>query len=101
MKIVLAALFIISMLMPSGVNAQQVTVCASRAVMVASLKNRYNEEPDAQGLADKGGSMIEIFASPSGSWTMVSTTPDKISCMIASGKDYTRLPRAAPADDPT
>ena len=39
-----------------------------------------------------GGGIIEIFASDEGSWTMVITQPNGVSCLIAVGQDWEILP---------
>ena len=44
------------------------------------------------GLASNG-SMIEIFASPNGSWTIVMTQPDGVTCLMAAGESWEDLPQ--------
>jgi len=34
------------------------------------------------------GQVLELFASSSGSWTMVVTTPNGTSCLIAAGENW-------------
>lgn len=60
--------------------------CAERAAVVAELA-RYKETPAMRALTD-GGQVIEIFASPTGSWTAVTTRPDGTSCVLSVGTGF-------------
>ncbi len=43
-------------------------------------------------------SVIEVFASDeSGSWTITVTTPNGVTCLVASGQAYETLAEALPA----
>ncbi len=64
-------------LVPSSAGAQ--TSCGPR--------EQYKEDPVGMGLAQPG-QVLEVFASSSGSWTMVITLPDGKACMIAAGDNW-------------
>lgn len=67
---------------PPG-QAQQ-TSCGERGDIIQSLKAKYAERSVATGLATDG-KLIEVFASTSGTWTMLVTLPNGTSCYLASG----------------
>ncbi|MDJ0951628.1 MAG: hypothetical protein QNJ94_22185 [Alphaproteobacteria bacterium] len=66
-------------------------VCADRARLAQQLERKYKETPRAIGLSSEGR-VVEVFASESGSWTMIVTYPNGISCAIDSGEAWERLP---------
>lgn len=63
--------------------------CAEHAQVVAELA-RYDERPAMRALTD-GGQVIEIFASPTGSWTAVATRPDGQACVLTLGRGFEAL----------
>ncbi len=68
--------------------------CGERTAITKSLGMKYHEKLVASGLAD-AGSMIEIFASKKGTWTMIVTSPNGRSCYMASGENWEAMPRLA------
>ena len=66
---------------PSGVP------CAERGMATTRLHDLYGERRIGYGLA-ANGSVIELFASPNGSFTLFATLPDGISCLIATGQSW-------------
>ncbi len=77
-------------LLPSAVQAQ--AICGDRGELIEKLENSFSETPHSMGLASNG-SMIEIFASPDGSWTIVMTQPDGVTCLMAAGENWEELPQ--------
>ena len=69
----------------------QLTNCMQREVVVNYLKTKHNENSVSYGMT-LDGTVLEIFASPSGSWTMLLSYPTKMSCVIETGKNWTMLP---------
>jgi len=67
-------------------------VCGSRQSISESLKKSYTEAPISMGLTS-GGGVIEVFSSPKGTWTLVITQPNGMSCLIAAGQDWETLPQ--------
>ncbi len=74
------------------------TQCGARDSIVASLEDRYSEVPVSMGLASNGA-MIEVFASETGSFTIIITQPNGVSCMVAAGAYWEDLPARAKPDD--
>jgi len=83
--IILGAFLIGSNLLASAAQAQY--ACAKRQAIAESLKNKHQEVPLSVGVASNG-TVIEVFASESGSFTIVNTRPDGLSCLIAAGENW-------------
>jgi len=63
-------------------------ICAPHADMAQHLDKRYSELPTAIGIASNGR-LIEVFTSADGAtWTIVMTTPDGQSCVVADGQSW-------------
>ena len=67
--------------------AQGSIMCVPRAFIVDSLKANYDEVLVSRGLSTNG-TMIEVMAGPKGSWTMLFTRPDGVSCMVLTGEAW-------------
>ncbi|MBM3548500.1 MAG: hypothetical protein FJX54_16250 [Alphaproteobacteria bacterium] len=66
-------------------NSQQ--ICAPRAQLVEKLKAEFKEEPQAIGVTHSGG-LFEILSSESGTWTVLATGPNGVSCLVLSGDGW-------------
>jgi hypothetical protein len=71
---------------PPGHGAPQIA-CGQRADIERMLKEQYGERQRAHGLASSGA-LAEIFTSPKGTWTIIATSPNGVSCMIGSGESW-------------
>ncbi len=60
-------------------SAQAQALCGERRAVVANLEKTYSEAPVSIGLASNGA-VIEVLASPSGSFTIILTQPNCLSC---------------------
>jgi hypothetical protein len=76
----------VAVLAATGAIAQ-VPPCGERAPIVSALKNRYGESLSAFGLAGDG-SLVELYVSASGSWTLLVTAPRGATCLVAGGHDW-------------
>ena len=70
-----------------GARPMQQIACAARNEIVRTLREQFGEKPVAHGLADSGV-LAEIFSGPQGTWTIVATTPNGVSCLIGSGQSF-------------
>ncbi len=61
--------------------------CGDRSEIVVELANRYQETQRSTGIA-ANNTLMELFAADSGTWTLLATTPNGTSCLIASGMDF-------------
>ena len=77
----------------SGASAQ--SACLPHGKLVDLLDGRYSEQRVAVGL-ENNGRLFEVFTSTDGStWTMVITTPDGASCVVAAGLGWQEPDREA------
>lgn len=74
---------------PQGVAfAGEAEACGKRSELLDHLAGRFAEQPIARG-SMKDGSIVEILASPDGQrFTVIRTTPNGISCLLATGNDW-------------
>ena len=86
----LIAAFLAGFLFGSEVHAAE-PLCVQRKTALKSLEKTFSEEPVSMGLASNG-SVIEVLASPSGSFTIILTLPNGLSCVMASGENWENLP---------
>ncbi len=66
-------------------------MCGERANIVKYLEKGYGEEPVSMGLTD-GGSVVEVFASKGGSFTIIVTRTDGVSCLLTAGSSWESHP---------
>lgn len=89
---ILSALVLIigSSLFAPAASAQP--VCGTHSAVSNNLKKSYAEVPVSMGVTI-GGGVIEVYASPKVTWTLVITQPNGVSCLIAAGQDWEELPK--------
>ena len=79
-------MILVLLLAPSLAVAQ--SACLPHGKMVDLLDGRYSEQRVSVGL-ETGGRLIEVFATADGgTWTMVMTTPNGVTCVIAAGLEW-------------
>jgi hypothetical protein len=71
--------------------AQAAFNCAEHSKVVESLGSRYSETLKAVGLINPAA-ILEVYASESGSWTMLVTSVDGDSCVVFAGENWETLP---------
>lgn len=76
---------------PSAGHSQGPAMCGNRADVVAALAQRYSEAPVSIGLSNTGH-VLEVLASPNGSWSVLLTGPNGRSCLVAAGDSWQPLP---------
>jgi len=80
-----AAALMAAFLLPEAALSQ--ALCAEREAVLAGLVDRFGEIPAAAGLA-ANGAIVELLVSPSGSWTLLISRPDGLSCLITGGDGW-------------
>ncbi len=71
-----------------GAQAQQIgPYCSARTDVLTQLKGNYAEKPRAMGLASNGF-VVEVLSSEDGTWTIIITQPDGLTCLMATGKHW-------------
>lgn len=59
--------------------------------MLERLSSDYREEPVSIGVTATG-SLLEVLASPEGSWTIIITVPGGPTCLVSSGEGWRGAP---------
>jgi hypothetical protein len=70
-------------------NAQM--LCGQRAQIIDSIDKKYQERPNAFGISGEK-TLVELFTSETGSWTMIMTRPGGVSCIMAVGQSWEQFP---------
>lgn len=78
-------------------NLGSMNVCGERERLVGELEQHFNEEITAVGLVDQNA-MVEIFASEGGSWTIIATGTDGLSCILSAGEGWESTAKVRGAD---
>ena len=73
-------------------TAMAQAVCNERGKFLEQLSGSYAENTVGLGLVNNG-SVLEILASSKGSWTILVTKPNGISCVVATGESWEEVPR--------
>ncbi len=66
--------------------------CDDREAVLEKLAKKYQEAPVAVGVTSSGG-LVEVLTTSDGStWTIIVTTTDGISCLVAAGEGWRNIP---------
>ncbi len=65
-----------------------VRVCGERIKMAKMLTGKYQETPRAIGVSATGNSLLEIYTSMEGSWTVLLTTTRGMACIMGAGHSW-------------
>lgn len=68
-------------------NMLPMAMCGDRGQMVADLEQQFSEQPMAVGQVDSNA-VVEIFVSETGSWTIIATGTDGVSCVVSAGEGF-------------
>ncbi|HJM48714.1 MAG TPA: hypothetical protein QGF63_02580 [Alphaproteobacteria bacterium] len=86
-----AMMLVLALVAPAAAQ----TLCThERTAVIEQLKSRYQEAPVAMGLVGNG-SVLEVLASKTGSWTILVTQPSGLLCVVASGEAWENFPETA------
>jgi hypothetical protein len=76
----------------------QPAACSSRDNVLKQLSSQFSEAPIGMGVVGNGG-IIEFLSSKAGqTWTIILTMPNGVSCLIAAGESWERVPVKAKPD---
>lgn len=79
----------------AGPAAAQTPQCASRDAIVERLSLQFGEEPIRIAVTSTGD-LLEVLASPQGTWTIIITRAGGPTCLMSAGEGW----RGAPSGDP-
>lgn len=88
--IALAVTLLILLFWPAPAHAQA-GFCAPHAELVAMLEKKYQEHVVTEGVT-KTGLVLIVYASNSGTWSVIMANPVGLTCMIAAGVGYKPSP---------
>lgn len=66
---------------------QNGALCGDRDEIVRSLEQQFKESAQAVGVVDQNA-VLEIFVSPTGTWTIIATGTDGNACLVSSGEGW-------------
>ncbi len=84
---------------PVSAQPANAAVCSKREKFTSFLAKKYNEVPKAMGLVSNSG-MMEVYVSKQGTWSILMTAPNGITCLIAAGNNWQGL-KFAKVDTPS
>lgn len=67
--------------------------CGKRDALVTMLKQRFSEVPVSMGVGQKNTTAFEVFASEKGTWTIMMTMTNGMTCIMAAGHSWKNLPK--------
>ncbi|KIC31780.1 hypothetical protein [Leisingera sp. ANG-S5] len=79
--------------------AAQSRNCAPRDAVIKRLAEKYGESRQSIGMGQQGMVMETFASADTGSWTITVTTPNGMTCLVASGQSYEVLAEALPNTD--
>lgn len=92
-----ALVFGVAAIAPPAAHAQ--TNCAPRDVLIERLEERYSERLTGGGLQN-ANTLLEVWASDkTGSFTVLMSRADGISCIVASGQSWSSVVEASVEED--
>jgi len=69
----------------------QQVFCLDHAKLDEKLAADHRETPRGIGLT-ADGRLLELYASPAGTWTLLLTTPNGVSCVVTFGDAWQSVP---------
>jgi hypothetical protein len=84
-------------LMAATSTAAAQSVCGTRETLLKQLDKEYQEAPIGIGLASNGA-VVELLTSNGGTWTLMVTRPNGMTCLIGTGEAWQPVVRKASAE---
>jgi len=78
-------------LVASTAMAQAQPQCNNRDNVLELLAKKYQETPIAAGVTNTGGLVEVLTDHKSGTWTIIVTTPQGMSCLVAAGEGWRNM----------
>jgi hypothetical protein len=71
----------------AGITPASASVCMDHKSLTGYLNDKFDEQPKAIGLVE-ARNLMEVFVSQKGTWTIVMTSTQGVSCIIAAGDTW-------------
>ena len=83
------AITAVALLLAGSARAQEPTgpPCGDRTSVVRNLHRGFGEFLVGYGLSNVG-TVFEVYASRTGTWTIIATSGNGVSCLVASGEAW-------------
>jgi hypothetical protein len=72
---------------PLQAQAVMQVPCSKRDELIKLLGAKYSEKVANTGVTG-AGQLVEVFVSEKGTWTIVSSNPSGLSCILAAGSSW-------------
>ncbi len=69
--------------------------CNERDNVLELLAKKYQETPIAAGVTNTGGLVEVLTDTKGGTWTIIVTTPQGMSCLVAAGEGWRNMEQIA------
>ncbi len=69
--------------------------CNERENVLELLAKKYQETPIAAGVTNTGGLVEVLTDTKGGTWTIIVTTPQGMSCLVAAGEGWRNMEQIA------
>jgi len=89
-----------AVLATAGPAAAQTPQCASRDAIVERLSLQFGEEPIRVAVTSTGD-LLEVLASPEGTWTIIITRAGGPTCLMSAGEGWRGAPGGSPEERST
>lgn len=80
-------------LLTATAQAQPQQLCGDRTAIVERLKTKYYEQLEFRAVLAGNKALMEIYVSASGTWTQLLSSPNGMSCFVASGDGWRAEPK--------
>lgn len=74
--------------------------CGQRDKIIEWLAGEYREEPIASGISSKGALIEVLSTDDGGSWSILLTSPNGISCIVDDGQSWQPKPHEFKTAEP-
>jgi len=100
MKVIISIAILVFglLLMWFATPAKALGMCGQRADFIRALSDKYFEVPKALAIAGQVN-LVEVFKSRAGTWTILVTTPEGKTCIIAAGNSWEDVPEQVLGDN--
>ena len=89
--VAIGAVVLLFAVLATAAEAGHILQCGPHDRIVNRLSEKYQEARKATGTVNDN-QVMEIFVSKSGTWTVLSISPDGAACVVAAGKNWRDVP---------